>query len=622
MMRLAAPFKRSTRQYVPGGGTMFPLVSLLSCAEPSDEDTSVARGGVLDEGPLNPFPSMATVADGHVAIAPETLPRAENGTHMDVARLNSREGFSPVQPSVVRLHVAVDPASLNGQDALGVGGSVRMYDLDAGVELPCFAEVDAHPDAQFDPAERTLIVRPMQSMTPGHEVAVVLTRAVRTLNGAALDLPAWRDALAEDPVSQQLDARLTELGMTDIALAWSFPVGDARPLLRGVLDEVPVPATYAFSRVRDADVEEAGRMPPGVWKLLEGTYAVPSWLAQDRGFEVDAQGMPVPQGTTDAYMMVMVPEALRGAPLASAPVVVFGHGILGEPTDYLASMNDDAGVIELANRLGAIVVATKWRGLTEDDQPSALEVAMDFGRFPELTDKLVQGVANTVGLMRLVKEGTLTADPAFEGRVNGEDLRYFGISLGGIEGAVTVANTSLIDRAVFHVGGSAWSTMLERSSNWPPFEMLVMRSVEDPEERQLLYAVSQLLWDPVDPASWSQELAGRSILWQEAMEDNQVPNLTTELLARSVGATLGTPGVTQPYGLTAVALPASGPILTQFDPMMEPLSRTNRPAVNTGSHGVPRAWPGCRDQIHGFLEDGLARHFCGDGPCTATNTGE
>ncbi len=62
-----------------------------------------------------------------------------------------------------------------------------------------------------------------------------------------------------------------------------------------------------------------------------------------------------------------------------------------------------------------------------------------------------------------------------------------------------------VDAAVLHVGGSAWSTMLERSSNWPTFEMVMQDSVPDPADRQLLYSVSQLFWDPADPLLYASD---------------------------------------------------------------------------------------------------------------------
>jgi hypothetical protein len=251
-----------------------------------------------------------------------------------------------------------------------------------------------------------------------------------------------------------------------------------------------------------------------------------------------------------------------------------------------------------------------------------VDVARDFGTFPDLTDKLVQGVANTVALIKYVQDGDLLQDEHLMGLGDPTDIRYVGISLGAIEGAVTLAAQSRVRRGVLHVGGSTWGTMLERSSNWVGFELFVVDSVPDPWERQLLYATTQLLWDPVDPASWTEELADREILWQEAIGDNQVPNMTTELLARSVGAPVGEPLVDAPWGMSTTALPSDGPILVQFDPELGRPASGNRPADNSGAHNTPRGWDGTIAQTETFLRQGIARHYCGDAACSAQNTGE
>ena len=181
--------------------------------------------------------------------------------------------------------------------------------------------------------------------------------------------------------------------------------------------------------------------------------------------------------------------------------------------------------------------------MTRDDLTTPVAVGNDFGRIPELTDKLQQGVANTVALVRLIAEGGLLDDPVFMGLADPDTLRYYGISLGGIEGAVLLANTDLLPHAVFHVGGSSWSTMLERSSNWVTFEALMEDAVPSPSDRQLLYAASQLFWDAADPANYAGDLMGRSVLWQESLGDEQVPNLTTRLLTNAAGAVLLEPAV-------------------------------------------------------------------------------
>ncbi|MDP2314711.1 MAG: hypothetical protein Q8P41_17540 [Pseudomonadota bacterium] len=599
------------------------LLLLLACAGADDTAEPLKPDpGALGAGPLNPFPSVELVGtDGHLAIPAGLLPQVPDGTAMDVRRLNWREGFSRVQTSVAMLPAAVDPESLPGPGAIGIGGSVRMFDLDTGAEIPMFAELDAHPDAVATGA-RALLVRPMLAMTPGHQVAVVVTDAV-TSGGAPLSVLAWSAAKQADPHYQDLSDTLAGLGVDNVAVAWDFPVGDGTAVMRDLAAKVTTPAAYTFDRVDDAD--DGGLLPPGVWKKIEGSFPVDNWLVDDLVFDVDDAGLPIANGSAEATLYIHVPDAARTMAPGTAPVIVFGHGILSNPGNYLDEDDDPSALVELSNRLGAIVVATTWRGLTSADQVDTVQMAADFGRFPELTDRLAQAVANNLQLIRLVDEGTLLDDPALGGLADRSRLYWYGISLGSIEGAVTLANQSRIEHAVLHVGGSAWSTMLERSSNWPTFEVLVERGILDPWERQVLYATSQLLWDPVDPASYVEELAGRSFLWQESIGDDQVPNLTTELLMRSVGVALGTPGVTTPYDVDDIALPTAGPVLTQFDPGRGMPADSNRPAEFTGAHGEPRLWEGTKAQTLAFFAagaEGTVTHFCGSAPCTADNQGE
>jgi hypothetical protein len=582
---------------------------LVAC---DGEGAPTVTGGALGEGPLNPFPSVELVGgDGRLAI--NGLPHAEDGVDWDYDRLNWRDGFSPVQSSIVRLHVSVDPASVGGQEVLGTGGPARIVDLDTGEEIPCFAEVDAYEEQ--DDAERTLIVRPMRAIAAGSRVAVLLTSAVTHDGGQALELPAAEGHYAE------LRDELAALGQADVVLAWDFPIGDGTAPVRAM--DPSVPAAWTFTNVRDADDGED--LPPQTWRHAVGTYTTDDWLEDDVRLVIDEDGVPALQGEVESYLFVHIPDSVRDAEPGTVPVVVFGHGILGEPRDYLDDEGDGSGTIDVADRMGAIFVATVWRGLTYDDTVHAIDVASDFGRFHELTDQLAQGVANTRALVRLVREGDLLEDDVFAGLGDPTEVHYMGISLGAIEGSVMLANTPEIEHAVLHVGGSAWSTMLERSSNWPPFESVVVRTVPDPGDRQLLYAASQLLWDQVDPASYVEDLKGRTLLWQEAIGDNQVPNITTELLMRSVGVPLGGPAVTSPLDIDEVALTAVAPAFTQFDPEKEPPPTENRPSPDTDAHSIPRVWEGCKAQMVDFYaagSEGQVVHHCGEAPCSASNPGE
>ena len=593
----------------------------LSACTAEKSDTSGAPDGLLDQGKLGPFPNADLIVDGHVAL-PEGLPAAV--TPWDVSRVAWRTGFSPVQVSVAKLWdiAEIDPATLPAQAELGIGGTVRIVDLTDGSEIPCFAELDAFPDA-VAAGERALLVRPMQAMTPGHTVAVVITDGVRTAEGSAFPHATWDRAVAALPHYAALAESLRALGIEGVALAWDFPISDGTAQLRTMTADVAVPTTYSLDRVRTADTPEDGAVPVGTWKNAEGTFTAANWLVDDQSLELDGEGMPIVQGQGEMEVYVHIPESARSAAPGSVPVVLFGHGILSSPERYLNDADDPSGVVALSNQMNAIVVATVWRGLTYDDLLHAVTVSNDFGRFHELTDMLAQGVSNTLALEELIAAGPLLDDAIFEGKADRSNILYYGISLGAIEGAVTLANQSRIDHAVLHVGGSSWSTMLERSSDWPAFEQGIARTIPDAADRQVLYALMQLYWDAVDPVSYAADLEGRNILFQEAIGDNQVPNISSEVLWRSMGVPLAAPFANQPYGFTTTTLPAFGPVVVQYDPELGMPAEENRPAADTGAHNAPRLWPGCASQTaHALRNDGEVVHYCGDSVCSAENTGE
>lgn len=567
------------------------------------------------------FPNEEMIGEQGLTL-PEDPPYA--GTPAPLERFAMRRGFSPVQTAVVRPDVALDPTSLPAWDGPLTEGSVQLWDLTDGTPIPCFAELDAWPNP-VGPAP--LLVRPGQPAPVGHRVGLVVRQTVRTADGQPLAVAPWLQAVldgAPDPgladvADRYVDLvdRFAALGVDDAAIVSAWTVDDGTRPLRAVVDAVGVPAAYS---VTVEDVDDGAVLPARTWRRLTGTFTTDSWLVDDTTFAFDADGLPIAQGTAQAHLYVHVPDSVRDAAPGTVPVWIFGHGIFSSPERYLGDPEDPSGVVEVADRAGAIVLATTWRGLTTSDFGVPVTVAQDFWRLPEITDKLVQGVANTVGLARLALEGDLLDDPALDGLPDPSQVFYYGISLGGIEGAVFLANAPAgVEQGVLHVGGSTWSTMLERSQNWTLFEQLIVSSgLDDPGDRQLDYALSQLLWDPADPALYADDLAGRDALWQVALGDDQVPNLTTYTLMRGVGAPLIEPEVAAPWGITTHAADVHGPAFTQFDPQQGDDEGDNRPAEDTTSHETPRLWEPVKLQTLRFLDPsdpGVIVDYCG-GPCT------
>jgi hypothetical protein len=633
------------------------IAACLACTPDTDSADDGRTLYLVDESPLFPFPSMQlTVADaasatGHRLAFPEgLLPYSEGGSPIPVERLNRLDGFSVAATSVVAFPgIAIDDANLptwhDPAEALGSECPVQLIDLDSGERLPLFAELDAHPDAE--PGEsQALLIRPLQAMAFGTRHVVVLTTALKQADGSPVPAPegfaGLRDGAPHPSLAgeaERFDAMLDQLEGLDLprselVLAWDFVTGSEEVMhaqLDHVLDVVredlpPDPELLPDYTVDDVwSVDEGDVLSDHAWRIGAGEYQLAGFLTDEGDFELGDDDLPMLQGDHGVYWMAFVPESLRDAPAGSAPVVVFGHGILASPKMYLFYDEDPMAVQALADRLGMIFIGTKWRGLTTDDLGDAAAVAGDFGTFHHLTDKMIQGVANASALPRLVRTRFAEADmlQASDGSgslVDPERVYYFGISLGGINGANLMAHTSDIDHAVLHVGGAIWSTMLERSSNWTAFETMMEYGVEDPLDRQVLYAVSQLMWDPVDPITHSHDLQGLSLLWQESMGDEQVPNLTTHALARSVGVPLLTPAVESVHGLEEIEGPL-GPdatALVQFDPQKGRPHDTNRPSDDTGAHHFPRHCEQVHEQIEIFFRagsEGTIEHTCGDGPC-------
>jgi hypothetical protein len=600
------------------------LFTLILGCSPSDDPVPGIERDVLWAMPNDSLLD----ANGHLDLPADRLPHPIAGSAIPVERLTWRTGFSPVQTTVFFPTEWLDSDSLPTPADSEEAGSVQIWDLDAGARIPAFAEIDLFPQDEEIP---TLLVRPLVPMTVGHRVAVVVTEEVKTESGESISAPDW---VAEALDGQEVEgmsaatyrddaATLAGLGVEDIAFFSAFPVADGSAQLRSMVEAVTVPQGWTFDEPQTS--EETDLIPPGIWTRVEGTFEINDFLVDDAQFELDGQGMPIEQDTGEVELFVYISDGAAAAEPGTAPVWIFGHGVFSEPDFYLFKEEDVSGVADIADRAGAILLGTIWRGMTYTDVLTAVNVGNDFGRIPELSDKLAQGVANNVALSRLILEGDLLEDPVFGGVADPSQVFYYGISLGGIQGAVMMANNPYIDHAVLHVGGSTWSTLLERSSHWPTFEILVESGIPSPAERQVLYSLSQLFWDVSDPACFASELSERSVLWQEAIGDEQVPNLTTEILARGVGAPLMSPSATTPPLLDSVEAPTTGPVLVQFDSELGVPPEGNRPAVVTGAHDAPRLWEGQHAQVLRFLDPvdpGVVEHFCGDAVCSASNTGE
>jgi hypothetical protein len=202
-------------------------------------------------------------------------------------------------------------------------------------------------------------------------------------------------------------------------------------------------------------------------------------------------------------------------------------------------------------------------------------------------------------------------------------LVYWGISLGGIMGNALMGYEPDITRAVLGVPGGEWSLMIQRSSQWPQFKLLLGGSYPDYLDVQLLLALAQMRFDFADPITTAPRtildpLPGspkKQILIHLAVADSQVPNLSTDIVARTEGIPLLGPSSRQAWGLPETMAPQpSGLVCWDIHAMPIPGDTNTTPTVDNGAHGGIHSLPKLQAQLDHFLRQGEIIWTC-DGPC-------
>jgi hypothetical protein len=325
--------------------------------------------------------------------------------------------------------------------------------------------------------------------------------------------------------------------------------------------------------------------------------------------------------------MLIPKKALDGEPL---PLTVLGHGIFGEGRDYLIGGNGRV-TQPLAQQAGSIIIATDWIGLSGGDIDIIVnDVVSDLNRLTLVTDRLQQSLINNLAMIELARR-VIQDDPKVKVGANkllNDDVFYYGISLGGIQGSSLVSLSRHITRAILAVPGSSWANMLARSIVYQPIKAFIDRRYPDPLLQQSFITMLQLHFDHSDPVNIGLLMAreplpdapaGRTVVLQEAIADCQVPNQVTRILARTLGARQLEPIIEPVTGLDKVTGPInSGVVMAQFElpavAMYRPSKENVIPVMDNNVHSDLAYEQSTQLQIVALVLDGIVRMFC-DGPC-------
>lgn len=645
----------------------------------ADALTAAERAGAPACDPIDPaacllpFPNdYYTVRDRRsetgrrLAFTAAMTPANAAGKPADPTAWNRSDGFSPGSALIV----TVPGLDLARSGVAPITDIARSLDRDApivivdnktGKRWPYWAEFDANAT---DPTRRALLVHPARNFEPGHTYSVGF-RNLRDVAGAVLPANAafsrlvGRELPRHDPLwarQKQLRPVLRELAeharadRRDLYLAWDFTVASTEN------------TTGSMLAIRDDAFEQLGRAAPTytimsvtdftpaqdarIAREVKGFVSVPSYLNAPGGppgssFNHGRNGRPeqLPGNVQQAPFQCEIPHSALAAPSQAS---LYGHGLLGREREVAGG-----NVKAMAAEHNFTFCATKWIGMSEEDIPVVIASLTDISNFPAVSDRLQQGVLDTLFLGRLMSHPRgFAADPAFRTADGARPLLdprkgvvYDGNSQGGIMGGITVAVSQDVRRGVLGVTGMNYGgLLLNRSSDFVQFQPLLDRAYPDKIDQQLVLSLLQMLWDRGETNGYAASLTGRplpdtprhDVLMQIAFGDHQVANVAAEVQARTIGARIHTPALAPgrspdvtPYWAVAPLpdRPYRGSALVVWDSGTPAPPTTNTPPFEPDygedPHSDPRNSALARQQKAAFLTTGLVVDVCAGAPCRA-----
>lgn len=508
-----------------------------------------------------------------------------------------------------------------------------VLDAQTGERIAHFAEID---HTRADEGSRTFIIRPVVPLADARRYIV----AIRKVRGAEGELPpspafrALRDLEQSDEPSvgarrglyedifQRLSAAGVERGT--LQLAWDFTTA-SRENTTGWLLHMRDQAlslvgedgpTYVIDKV-DEDWETER-----IAFRIHGRMTVPLYL-DDPGPGANllfgAGGMPEPNPARPTYEVpfeVVIPKTALQKPAA---LLQHGHGLLGS-----RSQIESSAFRKLVADKNFIVFGVDLAGMADDDEGHIANTISSgqYQRISTMFDRLHQGQLNSLLAMRMMIR-RFAKDPRFGAYVDPTQRYYYGISQGGIMGGVYMALSTDVERGVLSVMGQPYNFLLNRSVDFAPFFLVLRGTYPDARDQQLLLALTQMLWDRVEPNGYTKHLRSglpntppHEVLMTAARGDHQVSTFGAHLMARAIGAKHLETGVRDIHGLPKVTESKTGSVYVEYD-----FGHPEEPLCNVPTnycedpHGLVRKLQESEDQLDHFLRTGEVLNYCAGGVC-------
>jgi hypothetical protein len=605
------------------------------------------------------------------------------------------DGFSPGVAMVVRVPGLDNPAAQQQTDAVPINHIGRfsepnqpvvVIDTTTGQRWPIWVEIDSNGGS---PAGTALEIHPAVNFASGHRYVVAM-RNLKDAGGQTIPAPEgfryYRDQLpsSEGPINAQrsrFDSIFNTLHSAGIRrsnlyLAWDFTVASdeniaARELhirddaLASLGDTTPGDGVFDGT-APDFQVTQVDNFTlaqdPEIARRVRGTFTVPCYLqpncAPGGSFQLGPNGLPSRNAGNDwtANFDCIIPRNAVDAVATPARPAIYGHGLFGSASEVF---NADIQQ-QLAQDHGFVLCATDEIGMANSDLGNTANILANLSSFPQLADRLQQGLLDEIFLGRLMAMSSgFVSDVAFHADgttlgsspvIDTSELYYQGSSQGGIMGGALTAVDADFTRAVLNVPAMNYSVLLPRSVDYDSFAGLLNLAYTDPLERPLLLSLIQMLWDRGEPNGYAHRMTtnplpgnpAHTVLMNIALGDHQVTNFQSDVEARTIGASTHTPILdpgrwpdhdilwnvpaigSYPFGGSAAIYGDIGPVRANPSPPPTNIGVPPPPFTNTPNrlgedpHGAPRGAPLALQLISDFLKpNGAVTNVCGASPCYA-----
>lgn len=693
--KTTVPMRRNTKACKPGP---VDFSAAGRCDFIADQDDSLCLLPFPDDYYTTPAPTRTGV---RMNLQTAAMPANVGNVNIDAGPYNLNDGFSPGQSIVVKApgletQAAMDRTNPVTLDALSQyerkKAPIVVIDERTGERWPIWTELDSNAE---DASRRALLIHPAVNFEGGHRYIVAM-RGLKDGRGRELAAPDGfrylRDGIPskERALRKQRDrfesifGTLREAGIerADLYLAWNFTVASDENIAERVLhmrdesladlgdtnltDLIPQGTAPSFTVTSAEDYQPAGGGPlpedPDMARRVQGTFQVPCYLFPNCNpggrMQLDGAGLPRRSGTYTAKFNCMIPYAALSGPARPS---LYGHGLLGSANEATADPQKTLG-----NTHNIVSCATDEIGLSSEDVPNTIGILGNLSRFPELADRLQQGLLNEIFLGRLMinpdgfashedftVDGTNPPGPGNGYVINPSRLYYNGNSQGAIEGGALTAISPDLTRASLGVGGMNYSVLLERSVDFDTYEIPLKLAYTDELEQSLVLSLIQMLWDRGESNGYANRMTDdplpntppHEVLMNVGFGDHQVSNFTADVMARTVGASIHGPvlypgrwpGVEVAWGIpriqsypfrdSALVYWDSGPIRPNQPPLPYPdgpqLGTNPPPIANVTNeagqdpHELPRRTAEEQQMVSDFLQPNAISHIkneCG-GPC-------